>query len=155
MLLKKPIALKGLLAAILGIKGEDITEIRYLDTNTLKETPDDKLSILDLFIELQDGNRYNLEMQMSFFEYWENRTLVNIFRKFLEPIKSGDKNENDNLPKCIHIGILNFICKKEEPDFYNYYEILNRKTGHLYSDRVAFHMIELPKLITATEEEKR
>ena len=63
--MKNPKALKGLLAAILGIEPKSILHIKYLDTNTIKESEDDKLSILDLFVELQDGSKYNLEMQLN------------------------------------------------------------------------------------------
>ena len=46
------LVLRGFLAAILGIAPECILKIWYLDTNTIRENEDDKLSILDLFVEL-------------------------------------------------------------------------------------------------------
>ena len=52
----------------------------------------------------------------------------------------------DVFKKCVSISILNFTLFKNEPEFYSCFRILEEKRHILYTDKMEFHVIELPKL---------
>ena len=56
---------------------------------------------------------------------------------------------------CVHIGILDFDLFPEQREFYSIHKITNMRNGKIYSDKLAFHVIELRKLEQATDEEKK
>lgn len=74
-LMKNPKVRKGFIAAVLGKEPDAIRNTILLPTELRKETEDDKLGILDVFVELEDGVKINMEMQVPYFEFWTNRTL--------------------------------------------------------------------------------
>lgn len=147
--------LKGLLSAVLNIKAEDITEITYLETTTEKESQKKKLGILDLFVKMSNNKCINIEMQAHFFEYWTNRSLYYLTKKFSEQAVREDQYTNKYLYPCISISILDFIWNKDEPSFYNQYYLMNPTSNQMFTDKLVFHTIELPKIVNATDEEKQ
>lgn len=46
-----------------------------MNTELHRESEDDKLGILDVSVELEDGAGMNMEMQVPYFEFWANRAL--------------------------------------------------------------------------------
>ena len=150
-----PVALKGLLSVILDIDESEIKNIVYLDPFTEKERAQDKLSVLDLYIEMSNDLLINIEMQVIKENYWNNRNLTYMCKKFGRQLESGQDYSDELVKPFVSISILDFINMPEEPSFYNHYQLMNPKTRAIYSDKLNIHMIELPKLNTATEEEKQ
>lgn len=64
-LMKNDKVRKGFVAAILGKAPEEIRRTTLLPTELRKESEDDKLGILDVMIELEDGTLMNMEMQVA------------------------------------------------------------------------------------------
>ena len=50
------------------------------------------------------------------------------------------------LKKCVSISILDFRLFENEPDFYSCFHIREDNRHFLYTDKMEFHVIELPKL---------
>jgi len=50
------------------------------------------------------------------------------------------------LKKCVSISILDFRLFQGETDFYSCFHIREDTRGFLFSDKMEFHVIELPKL---------
>ena len=58
-----------------------------------------------------------------------------------------EKGQNyDVLKKCVSISILDFVLFENEPDFYSRFHILEDTRHFIYTDKMEFHVIELPKL---------
>ena len=55
---------KGIIAALLGVRPEEIKETRLLPTILRKEYEDDKYGILDVRVEMHDGTQIDFEMQV-------------------------------------------------------------------------------------------
>ena len=53
---------KGIIAALLGVRPEEIKETRLLPTILRKEYEDDKYGILDVRVEMHDGTQIDFEM---------------------------------------------------------------------------------------------
>lgn len=61
-----------------------------------------------------------------------------------EQIKEGE--DYSEIKKCIHIGVLDFELFKDTSGFYSSFHLMEDKRHTVYSDKIEFHVIELPKL---------
>lgn len=134
----------GFLAAMLKISPEDIKETRILNTNLRKEHKDDKLGILDVRILLDNAVEINVEIQLSPLEVWAERALFYLSKMYVEQIYQGQSY--DVFKKCVSISILDFELFPEEQGFYSCFHIREDTRDFLYTDKMEFHLIELPKL---------
>ena len=107
----------GFLAAVLHINPEDIKETQILNTNLRKLHEDDKLGILDVRVLLNNDMEIDAEIQLSELEVWPDRSLFYTSKMF-----------------------------KEEKDFYSCFHIREDTRNFIYTDKMEFHVIELPKL---------
>ena len=143
-LMKNPKVRKGFVAAILGKSPETVSRTTVIDTELRKESEDDKLGILDVLVELEDGGRMNMEMQVPYFEYWANRVLFYVSKIYTGQIKKGDDYEK--LQKCIHVSILDFIHFPQDQRCYRKITFCDVETGEQYTDLMELHVLELKKL---------
>lgn len=134
----------GFLAAVLHINPEDIKETKILNTNLRKLHEDDKLGILDVRVLLNDDTEIDAEIQLSEMGVWQDRSLFYASKMFTEQIEKG--KGYDVFKKCVSISILGFKLFKDEPDFYSCFHIREDTRNFIYTDKMEFHVIELPKL---------
>lgn len=63
------------------------------------------------------------------------------------------ENYNDMKP-VIQIGILDFNYPRGNQEFYQEIYLMNRKTQKIFSDKAAIHVLCLPQIENATEEDR-
>jgi predicted transposase/invertase (TIGR01784 family) len=63
---------------------------------------------------------------------------------FTEQIKPGDNYTV--FKKCVSISILDFELFPEQEEFYSCFHIREDKRNFIYTDKMEFHVLELPKL---------
>lgn len=143
-LMKNPKVRKGFIAALLGKAPEMIRETTLIPTELRKESSDDKLGILDVLVEMEDGSQMNMEMQVTYLEYWPNRVLFYVSKIYAGQIKEGE--EYDRLRKCIHVSILDFIHFPDDTKCYRKIVFCDAETGEQYTDLMELHILELKKL---------
>lgn len=143
-LMENPKVRKGFCAAILRVSPDKVKDTELLPTHLQREYAGDKLGILDVRVRLLDGVQINMEMQVKYYEFWDERALFYLCKMFAEQIKTGDSYEK--LKKCIHVSILDFIHFPEDTDCYRTIGLVNRKTNALYSDKLELQVLELKKL---------
>lgn len=134
----------GFLSAVLGLNPGDIKETRIMNSHLRKVHEDDKLGILDVRVLLNNDTQIDAEIQLSELRVWANRALFYISKMYTEQIEKGQKY--DALQKCVSISILDFILFEKETEFYSSFHILEDTRHFLYTDKMEFHVIELPKL---------
>ena len=128
---------------------EKITDITLLDPFNLKEHSDDKLSILDVKAQLDNGAFVNVEVQLLNQRDMKNRTLY-----YWSKLYSGQLSESENyfkLKKTIAINILNFVLLNETKNYHTTYHLREDKEGFRLTELMEIHMIEIPKLIDSKE----
>ena len=145
------LARKGLIAAVLHMNTEDIYEVKILNPIELGAHVDSKDFILDIKVLLNNGHLINLEMQMTNQNNWQDRSLSYLCRSFDHLYKGEPYTE---AKPATHIGFLNFAPFPEHLEFNGCYKLLNIKNHNLYSDKFAFHVIDLTHIELATEEDK-
>ena len=134
----------GFLAAVLHLNPADIRETQIINSFLRKMHEDDKLGILDVRVLMNNDTEIDTEIQLSELSVWANRALFYISKMYTEQIEEGQKY--DIFKKCVSISILDFILFKEEEDFYSRFHIMEDTRHFIYTDKMEFHVIELPKL---------
>lgn len=134
----------GFLSAVLGLKPEDIRETRILNSYLKKVHEDDKLCILDVRIMMNDNVEIDTEIQLSKILVWTDRSLFYAAKMYTDQIEQGQKYSV--LKKCVSISILDFILFDKEPAFHSVFHIREDTKNFIYTDKMEFHVIELPKL---------
>ena len=95
-------------------------------------------------VRMLDGTQINMEMQVKGYGFWDERALFYLCKMFSDQLKSGESYEN--LKKCIHVSILDFIRFPKDKECYHRIGFCKRKTGKLYSDKLEIQILELKKL---------
>ena len=144
-LMKNEIVRIGFLSAVLDIPPETIKSTQLLDTNLRKRYEDDKLGILDVCVCMNDDTEIDIEIQIVKIEEWAERSVFYLSKMYAEHVKKGKKY--DTAHKCISISVLDFVLFPEYEGYYSGFHIWEDNRRELYTDKIEFHIIELPKLI--------
>lgn len=144
-------ALCHLIAALLHIKRSDIITVEILNPIILGEDIGKKDIVLDLRILLNNNSIINLEMQVNNEGNWDDRSLYYLSKNLVLAV-GEDYTE---LKPVIQIGILNFNYPDDNTEFYQRYILMNRKTHRIFSDKVGIHVLCLPQIENATEEDRQ
>ena len=133
---------------------EKITDITYLPTEQLGKTENDRKAIFDAYCTNEKGEHFIIEMQNMPQIHFRDRSLF--YSTF--PIRNqAIKGEwNYELKAVYIIAILNFELFQEEVDDAEYYieqvYLTRARTGKIFSDKLNFLFIELPKFKKKVEE---
>ncbi len=134
----------GFLSAMLKIRPEDIKETRILNANLRKGHENEKQGILDVRILMNDAVEINVEIQLTRLKVWANRALFYLAKMYADQI--APKQNYGVFKKCVSISILDFKLFPEEEDFYSCFHIREDTRNFIYTDKMEFHVLELPKL---------
>lgn len=137
-------ARRGFLSAVLKLPPQDIRETRILNPYLRKVHEDDRLGILDVRVLLNNDTEIDTEINLNKLDAWPKRSLFYVARMYTDQINPGDAY--DKLKKCVSISILDFKLFPEETDFYSCFHLWEDNRRFLYTDRMEFHVLELPKL---------
>lgn len=137
-------ARKGFLSAVLKLNPKDIKETTLLNTSLRKTYEDDKLGILDVRLIMNDNTEIDIEVQLFKLSVWAERSLFYLAKMYTDQISPGD--DYDAFKKCVSISILDFILFEDTKSFYSCFHIAEDTRHTLYTDKMEFHVLELPKL---------
>lgn len=143
-LMQNPKVRQGFIAAIMGKDPKTIRKTTLIPNATKKESKDAKLGILDVMVEMEDGSKVNMEMQVAYFGWWSSRVLFYVSKVYSGQIKEGE--DYDVLKKCIHVSILDFIHFPQDKKCYRKIAFCDVETGEQYTDLMELHILELKKL---------
>lgn len=134
----------GFLSAILKLNPVDIKKTELLNTNLRKLHEDEKQGILDVRILLNNATEIDIEIQLSMLSVWADRALFYLAKMYTEQIRPGQNYSV--FKKCVSISILDFTLFPDNTDFYSCFHIREDSRHTLYTDKMEFHVLELPKL---------
>ena len=75
---------------------------------------------------------------------WADRALFYLAKMYTEQIRPGQNYSV--FKKCVSISILDFTLFPDNTDFYSCFHIREDNRHTLYTDKMEFHVLELPKL---------
>lgn len=134
----------GFLSSMLKIQPKEIKETRILNANLRREYEEDKQGILDVRILLNNAVEIDCEIQLSKLDVWADRSLFYLSKMLAEQIKP--KQSYHVFKKCVSISILDFKLFSEDTEFYSCFHIREDTRHFLYTEKMEFHVVELPKL---------
>lgn len=147
------IMIKSLLASLLGIEVEDITDIVIENTIVPGTVIDGKTVILDIYLTLNGIDRINIELQVIDKGDWEQRSIFYTCKAYTKGLKKGKKYRT--IKPAHHIGILDFDSENVNPKLYSKYQLSDVETGEVYSRYLTLSVLNLKRVDLASDEDKR
>lgn len=135
------------LSDVLGIPLGEIRHTILTSPNLWARYKKQKQGILDVLMELEDGTKANVEMQVRRLAHWTKRQLFYLAKMYTEDLKSGENY--DRLHRCVSIAVLDFNVT-DSPGYHNLYRMRNER-GEGMSDVLEAHVIELRKELQGTD----
>ena len=140
----------GFLSAVLDIRAADIRSAQMKNTNLTKTHQDEKQGVLDVRLVMNDDTEINIEMQVMSMSTWTDRSVFYISKMVAEQV--GIDKKYTNVRKCIGISIVDFNCIKQTDRYHTVYHIReDSEPSIIFSDKMEWHMVELPKLPPVTD----
>ncbi len=146
-------ALKGLIASLLEVKPDTIRDIKVENPILQGDTISEKMTVLDILLTFNDGEKLDLEMQVRDQHDYTDRSIVYLCREHIKRLSHGD-SYNDT-KKTYHIGFLGYDLFPNHREFYARHGIMNIKDGHVYSDKINLYVVSLNRINIATEEDRK
>lgn len=144
--------LRALLCSLLELKEDEIISVRITNPIIQGSKADEKTTMLDIKVLLNNRKIINLEMQNIDRHDWPERSLIYLCRCFNNIKKGADYI--DVIP-AHHIGILDFALPHLSKEFYSHFYMMNPKTHEIYSDKLYLSVLNLKHRELATEEDKQ
>jgi predicted transposase/invertase (TIGR01784 family) len=133
------------LKAVLEIpKEESLGVIRVRDSELLPQSEADKVSILDVLIDLPNDEKINVEMQLCRLPEMKERLMHYWAKIASNQLSSGESY--DKFRKVISILITEFSIVSDSENYLHHYELYDKKDGSKFTDLMQYVIIELPKL---------
>ena len=143
-LMRNPNTRRGFIAELLELPPEQIGNTTLLENELPKRSEEEKKGILDVHVLLENGTQLDIEMQVIYLKYWDDRSLFYLCKMFSSQLQKGE--DYDQLQKCVHVSVLNFTYYKNDDICYRKAQIYDQKTGNLYSDKLELQVLELSKI---------
>lgn len=142
-----------LISLINSIVGQEdqVAEVTLLNPYNPKNFRQDKLSILDIKAKGENGQRFNIEIQISDEADYDKRALYYWAKLYTEQLKVAE--DYSLLSKAIGIHILNFTSIPDVDKYHNVFHITEKESGLLYFRDLELHTIELKKFSQDAREE--
>ncbi len=144
--------LKGLISSMMHVALNDIENVEIVNPIELGKHIDDNDFILDVKVMLNDNTIINLEMQVTNYSNWTNRSLSYLCRAF-DNVQKGE-DYNSAIP-VTHIGFLDYDLFPDKLEFYSTYMLQNVETGKIYNSKFRLSVLSLNQIKLATKEDKK
>lgn len=139
---KYPALLKELVAVILGILAESITEFEIINPEMTPAHVESKFCRLDINMKV-NGQRVDIEMQVSNEGNYPERAMFYWARDYSSALSAGE--DYSLLPRTIIISIMDFKLF-DCGEYHSFFQPLEVTRHTLLSDKMGFHFFELSKL---------
>ncbi|MGG5252495.1 Rpn family recombination-promoting nuclease/putative transposase [Neobacillus sp. SM06] len=131
-----------------------IADVEYENTELIKEALDGKTSRLDVLVHTSNGERINIEIQLSHQHDMPERVLYYWSKLFSASLASGE--DYQLLPPTIMINIVNYPLFPHETDSFHTVFHIKEDTEHFsWSPHLEFHAIDLSQFMVKWKKYKR
>lgn len=130
-----------------------VTDLTYLNGEQLGIRQEDRRAIFDVYCESDTGEKFIVEMQNVFQQFFKDRSVYYSTFPIREQAQRGEWDYR--LEAVYTVGILNFVFDedKNSKDYYHHeVKLMDVNTKQVFYDKLTFIYLELPKF-TKTEHE--
>ncbi|MCL1949825.1 MAG: Rpn family recombination-promoting nuclease/putative transposase [Turicibacter sp.] len=135
--------LRHFLCAALKIPLEKLKGILIKNPEIKRDSIEQRNIILDLLLELADGQKIHVEVQVGKHAFFKHRIIYQHARLATDQLESGDDFE---LQKQISLVIMDFVLFKENPEVFHNQFLWRNEQGMAFTDITEIHTVELPKV---------
>ena len=144
--------LKAMVASLLHMNINDITDIVITNPIVVGDAIDEKEFHLDVRVIINDNMEVNLEMQVIRKPGFIDRTLLYMCRAF-DQLSHGE--DFVDAGSVVHIWFTDFTVFPKAPEFYSTYKFINEKNiNQVYSDKIRISLVDLTSVALATDEDR-
>ncbi len=129
-----------------------IVELTFLPTEQRPRTPQERKGIFDVYCQDESGRRFIVEMQKTKQHYFRERALYYATFPISQQAERGDWDFQLSAVYCV--GILDFRFEADDR-YLRRLQILDVETYQVFSDKLTFVYVELPKFNLTISELKR
>lgn len=131
---------------------EEITDMEYLPSERIPETPWRRYSIMDVRCTDKSGRQFRVEIQMIWSPEFTHRVLLNASEACVHPRNSGEQYE---LPHPVYsLNLVNEVFRPEQEGYYHHYPMIRVENSDKVIDGLQLVVVELPKFTPQTYPEK-
>lgn len=130
-----------------------ITDLNYLNGEQLGIRKEDRRAIFDVYCETESGEKFIVEMQNVFQQFFKDRSVYYSTFPIREQAKRGDWDFR--LESVYTVGILNFVFdedKNSKDYFHHEVKLMDVNTKKVFYDKLTFIYLELPKFAKTENE---
>lgn len=141
---------KDLLISFLNalLAGEQhIVDITYMNAEQLGEHRDSRRAIFDVYCRNDRGDRFIVEMQNAYQEFFKDRTVYYSTFPIREQSQRGE-NWDFQLDHVYTVGLLNFVFDEDKDNrdyFHHEVMLMDVNTKKVFYDKLTLIYIEIPK----------
>ena len=140
--------LKNLINSVrLDYNQETFEEVKVLNTFNLKESINDKQSIVDVRAVTKSGETVLIEIQRVGNQSFVYRSLYYWAKCYVSNLRNNEKY--NDLKQVIVINILDFNLLKDIDKEHSCYVIEELETNHILTNHLEMHFLELPKYLSS------
>ena len=133
-------------------EADQVEDVTILNPYNPQHFANAKLSILDIKARGQNGQLFNIEIQIANEGDYDKRALYYWAKLYTEQLRSGE--DYNQLDKAIGIHILNFYSITGDEDYHHCFRIMDQKTKKIYFEDLELHTLELNKFESDIEQLK-
>lgn len=131
---------------------EEITDMEYLPSEMIPETPWRRYSIVDVRCTDKSGRQFRVEIQMIWSPEFTHRVLLDASEAYVHPRNSGEQYE---LPHPVYsLNLVNEVFRPEQEGYYHHYPMIRVENSDKVINGLQLVVVELPKFTPQTYPEK-
>lgn len=143
-------ALKGLVCALKGFDPETVYDVCLMNPIDYGSFGGKEI-ILDVKVTFNNSNIMDIELQMYYDAYWEQRSVLYLCRTY-DTLDSGE--DYKQLKPATFVAIVPKPLFPDHPEFYSKFLLLNEKYHYPYTSNFRLNVLDLSQTGLATEEDR-
>ncbi|GHS90443.1 transposase [Synergistales bacterium] len=136
--------IRAFLVATLDIPGEEYEELKIIDPHLERDSPDDKLGILDVRVQLKNKKLISVEIQVRDIPFMAERVAFSTGRNLSRRIAPGQ--DYSQITKAVTIVITNCDIIADGTYYHHKFWLYDPEHNVGFTDIMEVHTLELKKL---------
>ena len=132
---------------------QEIKDVTYMNTEQLGERIESRRAIFDVYCETENGEKFIVEMQNVYQEFFKDRTIYYSTFPIREQAKTGEWDFHLN--GVYTVGLLNFIFENKGESakrMQHEVKLMDVDTKEVFYDKLTYLYVEIPKFNKAEAE---
>jgi predicted transposase/invertase (TIGR01784 family) len=145
--------IRAFLLVTLDIPEEEYERVEIIDPHLERDSPDDKLGILDVRVQLKNRQLISVEVQIRETPFMAERIAFSTGRNLARQIAPGQGYSK--IEKVVTIVITNYDMIRADNCYHHRFKLYDADKQVLFTDIVEVHTLELGKLPDGLAESER